>query len=220
MLKPRRPRPFPCGALVGTRIARGDPQRGVGMRIGLGEDVEGTPAAGHHLRSLGGGNERPAVGVRVALLPPHLGQLADRLVPVGPRLVVGQAEAAYLVAPRAAARPELEPPLAELVEHRDALGESDRVVHHGVHVEDARAEVDALGDRQRVGAERGGVGEVGVLFEEVVLAHPNVLEVVLVGETDHVQLAPHPVLFVDRAVGVRLTRSMSLYEDTELHRSS
>ena len=54
-------------------------------------------------------------------------------------------EAEDLVAARAAAGAELEAPVGEVVEHRDALGDLRRVVHLRQRVEDARAEVDALG---------------------------------------------------------------------------
>ena len=42
-------------------------------------------------------------------------------------------------------------PPREVVEHRDALGDAGRVVHRRRDVEDARAEVDALGARRDVG---------------------------------------------------------------------
>ena len=54
-------------------------------------------------------------------------------------------EAEDLVAARAAPGAELEAPVGEVVEHRDLLGDLGRVVHLRQRVEDARAEVDALG---------------------------------------------------------------------------
>ena len=59
-------------------------------------------------------------------------------------LHLGQ-EAEDLVAARAAAGAELEAAAGEVVEHRDLLRHLRRVVHLGERVEDARAEVDALG---------------------------------------------------------------------------
>ena len=77
-----------------------------------------------------------------------------------------------------------------MVEHGDALGDADGVVHLRVHVEDPRPDVDVLGDRGEV-AEVHLVGrEVRVLGEEVVLGDPHVLPAVLVGllhELDLVQ---------------------------------
>ena len=45
--------------------------------------------------------------------------------------------------------PNSKRPLAEVVEHRDPLGDAGRVVHRRRDVEDARADVDALGAGER-----------------------------------------------------------------------
>ena len=80
------------------------------------------------------------------------------------------------MAPRAAAGAELEAALGEMVEHRDALGDLRGVVHLGEWVEDARADVDALGGLGEITGHHVVGRQVRVLVEEVVLGEPHVLE--------------------------------------------
>ena len=89
-----------------------------------------------------------------------------------------------LVAARAAAGAELEAAVGEVVEHRDALGDLRRVVHLRERVEDARADVDALGGVREVAGDHVVGREVRVLVEEVVLGDPHVLEPGAVGGLD------------------------------------
>ena len=85
------------------------------------------------------------------------------------------------MAPGASAGAELEAAVRHVVEHGDALGDLCRVVHLRQRVEDARADVDALGGVREIAGEHVVGRQVGVLVEEVVLRQPYVLEAGFVG---------------------------------------
>ena len=90
------------------------------------------------------GIENPSPVVRVRRLAQDAHDLGQRLVEqVAGRVRVGDAEALVLGARRAAPGAELEPAVAQVVEHRHPLGHARRVVHRRREVEDPRAEVDA-----------------------------------------------------------------------------
>ena len=80
----------------------------------------------------------------------------------------------HLVGAGPAAGTELEPAVREVVEHRDALGHLRRVVHLRQRVEDARADVDALGGVRQLAGDDVVGRQVRVLGEEVVLGRPRV----------------------------------------------
>src|SRR5215213_3542288 len=94
-----------------------------------------------------------------------------------------------------------------------------RVAHRRRDVDDARADVDALRDRERVRHPCLVGGEVRVLVEEVVLGHPDVLEVRAIGCLHDVELGPqHVLLGLPRFATV--VRVVHADEDTELHSCS
>jgi hypothetical protein len=105
-----------------------------------------------------------------------------------------------------------------VIEHGDTLGDTNRMVGDRVEREDARADMDALGLRERVGDERLAGREVRVLGQRVVLGAPHVLPVVPVGFADELELVDHGPVFGDRVVCLR-TRQEHLHEDPELHGS-
>ena len=94
----------------------------------------------------------------------------------------------WLPAPRPV--PNSKRPLGEVVEHGDPLGDLRRVVHLRQRVEDARADVDALGRVGEVAGDHVVGREVRVLVEEVVLGDPHVLEAGLVGGLDRGDARP------------------------------
>ena len=132
---------FVCGG-----VACGDPHGGVRVRIGLGQDIETAPGA------LFWGLEGCAV-VGVFCLPPHLAELPDHFFPVGFGVFLADAEAAYLVAACASASAEFKAAFGDMIQHGDPFGELDGVVHDGIEVEDARAEVYLLSLGEGVGHE-------------------------------------------------------------------
>ena len=69
--------------------------------------------------------------------------------------------------------PNSQRPLVEQIEHRDALGDTRRMI--GGELEDAVAEPDVLGALARGGEEGFRRGRVRVFFEEVMLDHPGVV---------------------------------------------
>lgn len=154
----------------------------------------------------------------VLLLEEHLGELGDGLFPDllgGVHVRDAGQESEDLVAARAAAGAELEAALGEVVEHGDLLGHLDRVVHGGERVEDAGAEVDALGGVGEVGEEHLVRRQVRVLLQEVVLGGPGVLEAGLVGLDDVLGLLDQRlVLCLGVDLGPRL-RHVSLHEEPE-----
>ncbi len=145
--------------------------------------------------------------------------LRERLVEeVAGRLRVRDAEALVLGAGRSAPGAELEATVAQVVEHRDALGHARRVVHRRRQVEDARPEVHALGLAGDVAHEHLARGDVRVLLQEVVLGEPGVLEVVPVtGDRDGGLVQQPPVLEAALLVGRRLVGHVTRVEDPEFH---
>ena len=122
--------------------------------------------------------------------------------------------------PGAATGAELEPPVRQLVEVVDALGDLGRVVDLRQRVEDAGADVDALGLGREVAGDDVVGRQVGVLVEEVVLGQPDVLEPGLVGGDHRFDVFEDRVVLgvrVDLAPGVR---DEVLDEEAELHRGS
>ena len=186
--------------------------------------VDGLPAA-THIGGCGAENgfgstlrarhrEEPAVEARVLARPPHLGELAHHLVEhVAREVGIVDAEAALLGGRRAAAHAELEAPLRQVVEHRDALGDAGRMVDRRRDVEDPRAQVDARGRRREVTEEHLVGREVRVLGEEVVLGRPRVLEAGTVGGLHDRDLVEDPAVLV----AVELREHARAVEQSEFH---
>ncbi len=119
----------------------------------------------------------------------------------------------------AASAAELEAVAAEMVEHGDLLGHLHRVVDLGERVEDAGAEVDALGGVRQIAEEHVVGGEVGVLLQEVVLGGPRVLEARAVRLDDVLGLL-HQRLVLGERIGLGALAHVSLYKEPELHGGS
>ena len=122
------------------------------------------------------------------------------------------AEGVQLGDVRPLAEPELDAPVADQVEGRDALGHARRVVGGELH--DAVAEADALGALARRGQEDLGRRGMRVLLEEVVLDLPGVVVAEPVGELDLLERALQQAIL---AVLVPRSRQLVLVEDPELH---
>ena len=122
----------------------------------------------------------------------------------------------WLPAPRPV--PNSNRPLGEVVEHGDALGDLRRVVHLGERVEDARADVDALGRVREIAGDDVVGREVRVLVEEVVLGEPHVLEPGAIGGLDGGDLVhERPVLGLGEVFASPERRVVSLDEQPKLH---
>jgi hypothetical protein len=180
--------------------------------------VAGPEGLGEHL-TLGHAEVLPLVGVGAGL--PHLGDLADGLVPHGRGLVeVLDVEAVDLGRRRASPGAELEAALGHVVEQGDGLGDARRVVDLGGDVEDGRADVHPLGLRRDVGEVHLGPGHVAVLVEEVVLGAPHVLDPRPVGGDADLDVA-HDALVLRHRVHVALVvRHEQLGEQAEFHARS
>ena len=112
----------------------------------------------------------------------------------------------WLPAPRPV--PNSKRPLGEVVEHGHPLGHLGRVVDLGQRVEDARAEVDALGGVGQVAEDHVVGRQVRVLVEEVVLGDPDVLEAGLVGRLGDLEVLHERVVL---GVGVESRREGGRY---------
>ncbi|GAA3097781.1 hypothetical protein GCM10020254_48940 [Streptomyces goshikiensis] len=205
-LNPRTPRPF----FAAIAYEEGDPaayhMAGWAFPYGLGKIFRG------------GSDQCLPWNPSYSSLEEHLGELRDGLLPDLLGVVhVRDAghEAEDLVAAGAAPGAELEAPPGEVVEHGDLLGHLHRVVDGGERVEDAGAEVDALGGVGEVGEEHLVRRQVRVLLQEVVLGGPGVLEAGLVGLDDVLGLLDERlVLRLGVDLGPRL-RHVSLHEEPE-----
>jgi len=115
------------------------------------------------------------------ILGPRLDDDVLGLVEAGLRLVMVDAEALVIidVVGAAAAEPDDEPPLRQMVDDCELLGEADRVVQRGL--QDREAERGALQrDRQCAGkGDRIGVGADAV---EMMLAEPDDIDAEPVGQ--------------------------------------
>src|SRR5262249_32894580 len=130
----------------------------------------------------------------------------------------GQAESLELGGGRATTRAELEAPLAEMVEHRDAFRDAGRVVHWRRGVVDRRPHVDALRAGGDVGQEDRGGRDVGVLLEPVRLDGPDVLPPAPVTRTGQLELAQQPLVLGAPGIGGYLVlRDVGLDEETKFH---
>src|SRR5205823_6879159 len=78
--------------------------------------------------------------------------------------------------------PEVGPSTGDEVEHRDAFGDSRRMVERWWCLHDAMAEADAFGALRHRGEEHLRRARVAVLLEEVVLHFPHVMEAEGVGK--------------------------------------
>ena len=105
--------------------------------------------------------------------------------PVGGQLAlileVG-AERRVLHRPVSAADAEFDPPLAEGVDDRDVLGQSQRVLQR--QDRDRGGQPDPLGARGGVGQERPRRGQPAAAERHVVLGHPSHVETQLVGDDE------------------------------------
>jgi hypothetical protein len=116
---------------------------------------------------------------------------------------------------RALADAELDAPVADEIEGRDALGHPRRVVRRQLH--DPMAETNPLGALTGGGEEDFGRRGVRVLLEEVVLDLPHRVVAEAVGELDLLERALQQAIL---AVLVPGARKLVLIEDSELHGSS
>jgi hypothetical protein len=116
----------------------------------------------------------------------------------------------------AAAGAELEALVGDMVEHRGALGDADRVLLLRRQRGDPRGEVDLLGLSGDPAHHHFGCRHMAVFDEAVVLAEPGVLPVVLVGEDDVLRLLHQ---FVVLALGVMRAgpRQVAVEKDSEFH---
>jgi hypothetical protein len=119
--------------------------------------------------------------------------------------------------PAPAPGPPFEPALEDVIEHAHPLGAPDRMVHPGRQVHDAGAHMDPLGGVGQVPHDHLGRRHVAVLGQRVVLAHPGVLPVVLVG-LDHVGHLPLEHLVLALGIVRRLAGQIAVEKDSELHR--
>ena len=189
----------------GRRVATCHPDRGVSRAVWLGKDVVG-----------GGDGEELAVEVIVLLLP-HARNFADDLVPLGLGLAgIHDVEGPQFVAASASAGAELEPVVGEVVEHGGPLGNTDRVFLPGRETGDGRAEVDVVGLSGHPAHYWGRCRHVAVLGQAVVLAEPDVLPVVFVGEDGVLGLAQEFGVLALAVVGGR-ARGVAVAEDAEFH---
>ena len=109
---------------------------------------------------------------------------------------------------------EVDPPVRDQVERREALGDAGRVVEGRRHLHDAVSEPNALGALRDRGEKHLRRARVAVLLEEVVLDHPHVVDAEPVGERALLEcLLEHAVL----GVGIPGARDLVLVEDAELH---
>jgi hypothetical protein len=165
--EPEHPEPLAGRHLVARGVAGGVPHGRVAL----------SPRLRQHLA----GWERPVLAVvaLVLVLQPHFGELGDDVLPDLPvwlrSFMPGRKpRISWLPAPRPVPNSNRPPERWSSMATRSATLAG--WLTWGKRVEDARAEVDALGGVGQV-AEEGVVGrEVGVLVEEVVLAGPDVLE--------------------------------------------
>jgi hypothetical protein len=122
----------------------------------------------------------------VLVLSPHLGELSDDILPdllgdIGRGDAIAMKKTQDLVTARPPAGAELHPPRRQVVQHGHPLGQLGRVVDLGKGVENARAEVNALGRASEVAEHHIVGGQVGILIEEMMLGRPDVLETSLIG---------------------------------------
>src|SRR5215471_16516407 len=111
------------------------------------------------------------------------------------------------------AHAELDAPVAQEVEHGDALCDADGMI--GGELENAVTQANVLGALTGGSQERLRRWAVGVFFEEVVLNHPGVVVACAIGE---LQLRQRVVIELELAVLLPGPRQLQLVENAELHR--
>ena len=114
-------------------------------------------------------------------------------------------------------RAELEPVVRDVVEHGCPFGDADRVFLVGRQAGDGRADVDVVGLGGHPAHDWGGGRHVAVLGQAVVLAEPDVLPVVLVGQDGVLGLSEELGVLALGVVGGR-PGGIAVTEDAELHR--
>ncbi len=148
----------------------------------------------------------------------RLGHAADgdleRLLPLGALVGRVDVEPAELTDRRRLAGAELDPPVGNQIQRRDAFGDPGWMVDGGREVHDAEAQPDVLGALARCGQEDLGRRRVTVFLEEVVLGQPDGGEAGLVGELDLIESVLEELAFV--VVGPR-PRQRELVEQGNLH---
>jgi hypothetical protein len=154
---------------------------------------------------------------RERLLHQHPGDHVQRLVPLGPLALAGDAEPAELRLRRRLPRPELHPAVGDEVERGDPLRHSRRMVVAGRELHDPVPQPDPAGPLARGRQEHLRRRRVRILFEEVMLDFPAVVESQSVGQLDLLQgVLEESVLLVRPP----RPRQLVLVEDPEPHGGS
>ena len=152
--------------------------------------------------------------VAETLLRPHLRQHAHVFVPRRLRGIGIRTEAAEFGPRRAAAGADFEPSARHDVEHRAAFGDADhRIDLRHAHV-DAVTDADALRLRGDRGQEDLRRRAMRILFEEVMLDRPAIIEAQLVREDRLLDAVVVDALF---GVAMPRPRHADFIEDAELH---
>ena len=149
------------------------------------------------------------------LLAPHARDHPRRLLELRRDLLHLRLEGTGLLGRATLADPEVDATAAQDVEHRDALGDLDRMVHAEGQADDAVPDADPLGAPGHVGEEGLRGAHVGVPLQTMVLHGPDAVEAHLLGEHGLLDaLVHHLVLFLAARVG-----HLGFEDHRELHRS-
>ena len=109
---------------------------------------------------------------------------------------------------------EVDPPVRDKVETRDAFRGAGRMVVLRDHLADSVAQPDPAGLPGRGGKEDLGRRAVRVLLEEMVFDSPRVVDADAVGEHDLLERIAEQPVFVP---GSPRTRQLKFVEDTKSH---
>src|SRR5579875_3155645 len=197
-----RAEPEPSGGVDHLAVRAGEPHGRVRPLHGLRDDV-----ARRHREVLPG-----VAGIRA--LREHERDLRDRLLPHVVLLARVDPEAFELDARRGLAGAELDAPVGDQVEHGDPLRDPRRVVVARRHEHDAVPEADPLRALAARGKKHLGRRGVRVLFQEVMLDLPRVIEAEPIGE---LHLLERLLNQAKLAALVPRPRELMLVEDPELH---
>ena len=168
--KRQRAQPQLCRQVNRVAVRAGDPHRRMRLLHRLRNNV-----AHRHREVL-------ALESGVRIHRHHVRDLLDGLTPHRAPLGRVDAEAFEFGATRRFARAEIDAAIRHQIERRDALGDTRGLVVSGRHQRDAMAEADVLRALRRRREKHLRRGRVRVLFEEVVLNFPRVVDAELVGE--------------------------------------
>ena len=161
-------------------------------------------------------NQRP-VKTRIGPHRQHVGGLLGRLLPHRLLFLRIDPETAHLDRRRRLAGAPFDAAVRHQVERGDAFGDPRRMVVFWRHQGDAVAEPDPLGALRAGGEEDLGRRRVRILFEEMVLDLPDIVDAEPVGELDLIErLLIEPQL---RILGPGL-RQLMLVEKSEFHRGA